>query len=86
MSLAWGSKFLEYSATADIVNTPPAVVRCPKGLTKLARCTILRTPRRVSDFKEISPGCKVKFKTICEIPERLLCAQETRNELRSARR
>ena len=30
MSLAWGSKFLEYSATADIVNIPPAVVRCPR--------------------------------------------------------
>jgi hypothetical protein len=30
MSLAWGSKFLEYSATADIVNTPPAVVRSPR--------------------------------------------------------
>jgi len=30
MSLAWGSKFLEYSATALIVDTSPAVFRCPK--------------------------------------------------------
>jgi hypothetical protein len=84
MSLAWGSKFLEYSATADIVNTPPAVVRCPKGLTKLARCTILRTPRRVSDFKEIFTG--LQGQTLKRSSKYHKDSRETRNELRSARR
>jgi|HubBroStandDraft_6_1064221.scaffolds.fasta_scaffold66506_2 hypothetical protein len=62
MSLAWGSKFLEYSATAVTVDTSPAVFRCPKGAAKLAECNTLHTPRRVSDFQETRKDCKLNSK------------------------
>jgi hypothetical protein len=53
MSLAWGSKFLEYSATAKIVDTSPAVFRHPKWAGEACRVQYFAHPRRVSDTHEI---------------------------------
>jgi hypothetical protein len=65
MSLAWGSKFLEYSATALIVDTSPRSFAAQNGRTKLTECNILHTPRQVSDFQEIS-GLQAQVETVCE--------------------
>ena len=71
MSLAWGSKFLEYSATADIVNTSPAVVRCPRWADEACKVhyfahsqVSLRLP---GDFH----GLQDQFKTISETVRRI---------------
>jgi hypothetical protein len=84
MSLAWGSKFLEYSATANIVNTSPAVVRCLRWAGEPCKVHYFAHSQVSLGLPGDFTGCKVKFKTICEKSEEFICTSRRLYELRPA--
>jgi len=76
MSLAWGSKFLEYSATAKIVDTSPAVFRRPKWADEACRVQYFAHPRRVSDTHEICRAASSDSKLSAKREKDLLVSKE----------
>ena len=64
MSLAWGSKFLEYSATAEIVDTSPVVFRCPKWADEARRVQYFAHSQASLRLSGDSRGCKLNSKRL----------------------
>jgi hypothetical protein len=64
MSLAWGSKFLEYSATAQIVDTFPAVFRRPKWAGEACRVQYFAHSQGESQTFRRFQGCKLNSKRL----------------------
>src|SRR3984885_8304460 len=72
MSLAWGSKFLEYSATAQIVDTSPAVFRCLRRADEACRVQLFAHSQASLRYSRDLPGCEPNSKTVCQTRERSL--------------